>query len=129
MCDETRPDSGFGDRLRRDRVAAGLTQEELAERSGLSVRAISDLERGRVRRPRYGTAQRLAGALLAPGQDYRRAAERPWPQVAQLPGDLADFTGRLKEASFLTGLLAAGIGRPGAVVTVAVTGGSPRNPT
>jgi len=35
----------FGTLLRRRRVAAGFTQEALAERSGLSARAISDLER------------------------------------------------------------------------------------
>lgn len=125
MTDETRPDPGFGDRLRHDRIAAALTQEELAERAGLSVRAISNLECGRVRRPRRGTVQRLASALLTAGQDHRKAAEhRLRPAVAQLPADLADFTGRQKEVSFLTGLLAAGraAGSPGAVVTVAVTG-------
>jgi transcriptional regulator with XRE-family HTH domain len=37
----------FGDLLRRYRLAAGLTQEELAEQAHLSPRAISDLERGR----------------------------------------------------------------------------------
>ena len=37
--------ASFGDLLRGYRVAAGVTQEELAERAGLSVRAISDLER------------------------------------------------------------------------------------
>ncbi len=36
----------FGELLRRSRVATGLTQEELAERAGLSARGISDLERG-----------------------------------------------------------------------------------
>jgi DNA-binding XRE family transcriptional regulator len=36
----------FGTLLRRYRLAAGLTQEELAERARLSVRAITDLERG-----------------------------------------------------------------------------------
>ena len=35
-----------GEWLRNQRVAAGLTQEDLAERSGVSVRAIADLERG-----------------------------------------------------------------------------------
>jgi transcriptional regulator with XRE-family HTH domain/tetratricopeptide (TPR) repeat protein len=125
LGDETWPDSRFGDRLRHDRIAAGLTQEELAERSGLSVRAISDLERGHVRRPRRGTAQRLASAILTAGTDHGKAAEGPfWPPVAQLPADLADFTGRQKEVGFLTRLLAAGttVGRPEAVVTVAVTG-------
>ena len=34
----------FGDLLRRQRLAAGLTQEKLAELAGLSVRGLSDLE-------------------------------------------------------------------------------------
>jgi tetratricopeptide (TPR) repeat protein/DNA-binding XRE family transcriptional regulator len=125
LGDNERPDGGFGQRLRHDRIAAGLTQEQLAERSGLSVRAISDLERGRVRRPRRGTAQRLTTALLTPGQDHRKAAERPsWPAVAELPASLADFTGRRKEVGFLTEVLSAGQSedRPGVVVTAAVTG-------
>ncbi|MBV9280105.1 MAG: tetratricopeptide repeat protein [Chloroflexi bacterium] len=53
----------FGDLLRRYRMAAGLTQEELAERAGLSVRAISDLERGTRHVPRKGTMQLLLEAL------------------------------------------------------------------
>ncbi|MGW7825187.1 helix-turn-helix domain-containing protein [Streptomyces puniciscabiei] len=43
-------EDGFGALLRARRSGAGLTQEELAERSGLSVRVIRDLERGRVAR-------------------------------------------------------------------------------
>ncbi len=35
-----------GDLLLRHRIAAGLTQEELAERAALSVRAVGDIERG-----------------------------------------------------------------------------------
>lgn len=53
----------FGERLRADRVAAGLTQKELAERSGLSSRAIGDLERGVTRRPRRGTVRSIARAF------------------------------------------------------------------
>ncbi|HEX8867019.1 MAG TPA: helix-turn-helix transcriptional regulator, partial [Lentzea sp.] len=41
----------FGARLVHHRKAAGLSQEELSERSGVSVRAISDMERGRARSP------------------------------------------------------------------------------
>jgi transcriptional regulator with XRE-family HTH domain len=41
----------FGDLLRAYRAAAGLTQEELAERVGMSARGISDLERGIRRTP------------------------------------------------------------------------------
>jgi transcriptional regulator with XRE-family HTH domain len=49
--------------LRRYRKAAGLTQEELAARAGLSVRGISDLERGIKAVPRKDTVQMLADAL------------------------------------------------------------------
>ena len=53
----------FGDILRQHRVAAGLTQEDLAEQAGLSLRGISDLERGVRRAPHRGTVLRLAAAL------------------------------------------------------------------
>ena len=61
------PSPPFGAVLRRLRLEAGLTQEELAERAGLSARGVSDLERGVRRRPHPDTARRLADALaLAP---------------------------------------------------------------
>ena len=55
--------SGFGDLLRRYRLAVGLTQEGLAERAGLSVRGIADLERGVRRTPYPSTVQQIALAL------------------------------------------------------------------
>ena len=58
----TRADGpSFAVLLRRYR--AGLTQEELAERAGLSVRAVSDLERGVRRAPYKETVRLLAEAL------------------------------------------------------------------
>src|SRR5215211_8293430 len=53
----------FGERLRRFRVAAGLSQEALAERSGLSAQAIGALETGKRRRPYPHTVAALADAL------------------------------------------------------------------
>lgn len=44
--------TGFGDQVRRQRTAAGLTQAELATLTGLSVRSIRDLERGATATPR-----------------------------------------------------------------------------
>jgi transcriptional regulator with XRE-family HTH domain len=55
--------SRFGERLRRARQAAGLTQAELAERAGLSVRGVNDLERGARQSPRKDTVALLAEAL------------------------------------------------------------------
>jgi transcriptional regulator with XRE-family HTH domain len=53
----------FGELLRRNRTAAGLTQEELAHRAGLSARGVQDLERGLRRSPHPETTRRLAEAL------------------------------------------------------------------
>ncbi len=53
----------FGALLKRYRMAAGLTQEALAERASLSTRAVSDLERGLSRAPRYDTLELLTRAM------------------------------------------------------------------
>lgn len=69
--------TAFGVLLRRYRLAAGLTQEQLAERASVSTRAVSDLERGGGRMPRLGTVTLLSEALaLTPQQqaDLRVAA-------------------------------------------------------
>src|SRR5918998_1177808 len=62
----------FGTRLRQLREAAGLTQEELAQRAGLTAKGISDLERGARRRPYPHTVRSLADALELP-EDERAA--------------------------------------------------------
>ncbi len=49
--------------MRRLREAAALTQEELAQRAGLTAKGISDLERGARRRPYPHTVRSLADAL------------------------------------------------------------------
>ena len=54
---------GFGALLREYRVAAGLSQQELAEKSGLTSRTISGLERGRTSAPYRNSLYRLADAL------------------------------------------------------------------
>ena len=78
--------SRVGDLVRRHRIAAALSQEALAERAGLSVRAISDLERGVHRVPRLETVRLLADALALarPSRAELLAAARPsrWPRRA-----------------------------------------------
>jgi transcriptional regulator with XRE-family HTH domain/tetratricopeptide (TPR) repeat protein len=59
----------FAETLRRLRLAAGLTQEELAEKAQLSARAVSDLERGERTRPRKETVKLLADALNLSAHD------------------------------------------------------------
>jgi predicted ATPase/DNA-binding XRE family transcriptional regulator len=65
-------DSPFGVQLRRLREVAGLTQEELAQRAGLTAKGISDLERGARNRPYPHTVRSLADALELP-EDERAA--------------------------------------------------------
>lgn len=61
--------SRFSELLRHSRRQAGLTQEELAERSGVSDRTIRGLESGDRANPRVGTVRLLAQALrLTPEQ-------------------------------------------------------------
>jgi predicted ATPase/class 3 adenylate cyclase len=55
--------SSFADVLKRHRLSAGLSQEELAGRAGLSPRSVSDLERGEHTNPRPATVRLLADAL------------------------------------------------------------------
>lgn len=94
----------LGELIRRQRVAAGLTQENLAERAGLSVRAISDLERG-VSSARRGTVQLLADALDLPPQERAKfeagqiyPSARLWTdQSHNLPLQPTPFIGRERE--------------------------------
>ncbi len=53
----------FGALLRQHRLAAQLTQEELAERAGISARSVSDIERGISRAPQKATVHFLTDAL------------------------------------------------------------------
>jgi predicted ATPase/DNA-binding XRE family transcriptional regulator len=69
------PPVSFAALLRRYRLAAGLPQMALAERAGLSVRAISDLERGERLRPYKETVALLADALRLSAADRRRLEE------------------------------------------------------
>ncbi len=80
-------DAGFGELLRRLRVSAGLTQEGLAERSGISAKAISDLERDPARKPRLDSVVALSEALGqdADGRALLLAAARPGVVAARPP--------------------------------------------
>ncbi|MEV7094931.1 helix-turn-helix domain-containing protein [Amycolatopsis sp. NPDC051045] len=64
--------SGFGALLRELRRQAGMTQDELADRSGVAVRTIRRLEREVGTNPRLGTVKLLADALGIAPEDHRR---------------------------------------------------------
>ena len=124
-------DACFGNLLRRLRRAAGLSQEELAERAGLSARGISDLERGAHATPQRVTVQLLARALgLAPADasalesSVRRVSARAVPdpdasRAKPLPVALTSLIGREREVAEVGALLRQG--RP--LVTLTGPGG------
>ena len=106
----------FGQLLKRYRIAAGLTQEALAERSGLAVRSLSDLERDIRRLPHPDTVQRLVVALRLSTQDqaaltatirWRRTPASTSPTEERPASALIRFVGRADEmervARFLAG--------------------------
>ena len=73
------PGQGFSDTLRQARLASGLTQEQLAERAGISARTVSDVERGLRHAVYRDTARRLADALGLQGPErevFAREASR-----------------------------------------------------
>jgi transcriptional regulator with XRE-family HTH domain len=105
------PTSPFGDLLRKYRLAAGLTQEELAERAGLSAKAITSLERGVNHIPRKETLQLLLAALSLSPLDRERLVAATRPQASlrassrlQSHGDhpgAPAFVGRARELTLL----------------------------
>jgi transcriptional regulator with XRE-family HTH domain len=86
------PRSSFGAKLRLLRESAGLTQEELAARAGLTRNAVSALERGERRRRYPHTVRSLAGAMDL--SEPERAA-----LVAAVPGRQDRPAGFLKPAT------------------------------
>ena len=77
-------EQSFGTRLRRLREAAGQTQEEVAQRAGLTPHAVSALERGIRRRPYPHTVRSLADALDLP-EDERAALFAAVPKRRRMP--------------------------------------------
>jgi predicted ATPase/DNA-binding XRE family transcriptional regulator len=115
--------SDFGTLLRRYRIEAGLSQEQLAGRARLSFHGISALERGFRRTPQPDTVALLAAALAL--DDEQRAALEmaaarstlprrrnenvtlgPWLEAApsKLPLSLTSFIGRDAELEEIAAL-------------------------
>jgi predicted ATPase len=104
-------------------LAASLSQKELAERSGLSQRGISDLERGLRRAPRPATVRGLAkalklrepeqAALLAARETTTTSskstsgAHQPATPDHWLPPSRTSFIGRQREVDDVVRLLAS----------------------
>src|SRR5438874_7672144 len=98
--------STIGALLKRHRTAAGLTQEELAERAQVSARTVSDAERGLRTSIYRDTAKQLAEALGLNEEDqgrFERAARgaRATPRAvpAAIPESPTRLIGREREVA------------------------------
>jgi predicted ATPase/DNA-binding XRE family transcriptional regulator len=120
----------FGAQLKAFREAAGFTQEELATISGLSVHAVSALERGQRRKPHVETLRALSAALdlsnasrdalLAEARASANNATADALTSALLPLSLTAFHGRDADVQTLRRWLA----EPGArLITLTGPGG------
>jgi tetratricopeptide (TPR) repeat protein/transcriptional regulator with XRE-family HTH domain len=130
---------GVGDQrdsaVRRFRLRSGLTQEALAERSGVSVSTIRGLETGKRRNPQLASLRQLADAMdLAPDErdelvtatlgTTRATTAGPSPLPRQLPAAPPGFTGRGSElAALARALETAGPGRTVVISALAGAGG------
>ena len=118
------PAQPFGELLRELRVSAGLSQEDLAERSRLSVETISALERGTRQRPYRATVSLLVaglelsdekGAVLQRAAGRRAAVDAP---SHNLPTQLSELLGRESDVAEIERLMSAH-----RLITVVGTGG------
>jgi tetratricopeptide (TPR) repeat protein/transcriptional regulator with XRE-family HTH domain len=132
------PADTFGGLLRRLRIAAGLTQEQLAKAAGLSPRSISDLERGINLTARRETVRLLADVLnltgpertgfqatargLTPSQALSASAGAVATATRTLPRDIGAFTGREPELRAVM-RLASSARKSGGVVGICAIGG------
>jgi transcriptional regulator with XRE-family HTH domain len=128
----------FGARLRDLRESAGLTQEELAERAGLTGKTISLLERGERKRPYPHTVRSLADALelseeeravltgAIPGRTSGDGApvtdEAAATYPSALPVSLTPLLGRELEVEEIVSLLGRAGGAGAAVRLLTLTG-------
>jgi tetratricopeptide (TPR) repeat protein/transcriptional regulator with XRE-family HTH domain len=105
------PPGEFADLLRELRLEARMTQQELANAAGISLRQVNGLERGAASMPQRETVRLLGDALSLTGPERERfetvARGRPPAAVSasaavaaamrSLPRDVASFTGRRRE--------------------------------
>ncbi|WP_327257204.1 helix-turn-helix transcriptional regulator [Streptomyces sp. NBC_01244] len=92
MGTDTPATGGFGEHLLRLRMDADQSQEELAHAAGVSVRALSNMERGRSRGPQRRTVAALAAALgldATGTEELERAARRGRPRARRAGGEPA----------------------------------------
>jgi transcriptional regulator with XRE-family HTH domain len=75
-------------RLKALRTARGLSQQQLADRAGLTKSNVTQLEQGRITDPRLSTLRALAGALEVRIDEV--TGDAPMPQVEKFPAEGGD---------------------------------------
>ena len=127
-------DPTLGELLKYARRAAGLTQEALAARAGLSARLISDLERNVNHAPRPGTLQLLVAALsLSPEERelFETAVAGEHPEASASQGHVVSPTavrnpGRTPAAEWADAPRLVGRSREQSLVQRHIDGEGPR---
>ncbi|MGW7572233.1 helix-turn-helix domain-containing protein, partial [Streptomyces tendae] len=117
--------SAFGWLLREARQRSLFSLERLAEASGVSVRAISDMERGQSL-PRQATLRALMDALQCGEEERQRLAQASTQRTRevprQLPPDLTAFRGREEALATVHGFTSQGAVSGGHIVISAIGG-------
>ncbi|MER7250131.1 tetratricopeptide repeat protein [Kribbella sp. NPDC000426] len=122
----------FAAAVRQFRLRAGLTQEVLSDRSGVSVSTIRGMETGTRRNPQLASVRRLAAALdlqpseldelLAAAAGVAEPAPAPAPVPRQLPAAPTSFVGRVDQLAQLDAALQPAASGSGGVEICALVG-------
>ena len=112
----------IGDKVRATRKAAGISQEEVARRAGVSLNVINRLERGVILDPHYSTLRGIASALGVPVEDLVRepalAGNAEAPGTGPTPYEVGEVVASIPYAeggqaeAFQEAVLAAREARP-----------------
>jgi tetratricopeptide (TPR) repeat protein/transcriptional regulator with XRE-family HTH domain len=123
----------FGAIVRQHRRRLGLSQQDLAERTGVTVRGLRKIESGQIATPRPVTVRLLADAfgLVDADRDQFCEAAHQTPDSpprassgpAQLPADVAGFVGRTGALGELDALLDT-VGRQQTAVVISAVSGT-----
>jgi transcriptional regulator with XRE-family HTH domain len=112
----------IGDKVRATRKAAGISQEEVARRAGVSLNVINRLERGVILDPHYSTLRGISSALGVRVEDLVRepalAGKAEAPGMGPTPYEVGEVVASIPYAeggqaeAFEEAVLAAREARP-----------------
>jgi len=98
---ESEQEVALGSGIRAERLRQNLTLAQLAERTGLSASALSQIERG-ITDPSIGSLRRIAAALQVPFFQFLLERESPDPVVRKSERRTISFPNRTMQYQLLT---------------------------